>query len=167
MTEATAGHGVSASVAGLWPEWPCELAPCHGPLAGPSCSEPKLAAPGEEPGCEKGQVPSASDRDSRKCRQRSLGISTRLTWVNMLPLGSPISVTPAIAGLPLVPSVLPLRSFKIRSNAVSRTGDWLCLPALSEEVSQSRIVWTVSVDWSVLVQLQRVICTMPASSLCK
>lgn len=50
-------------------------------------SEPKLSVPGEEPRWQDWQVRAVSDRDSQKCRQGSLGVSTHLMLVNILPLG--------------------------------------------------------------------------------
>lgn len=52
-----------------------------------------------------------SDRDSAKCHQSSLGVSTHLMLVNIFPLGSLSSVILIIAEASSSPLVLLVQSF--------------------------------------------------------
>lgn len=86
-------------------------------------SEPELSVPGEEPRWQEWQVHAASDRDSQKCRQGSLGVRTHLMLVNILPSGSLNSVTPVTAEASSSPFVLTDQSFKFCSNVDGKSGD--------------------------------------------
>lgn len=52
-----------------------------------------------------------SDRDSQKCHQGSLGVSTHLRLVNIFPLGSLSSIMLIISEASSSPLVLPVQSF--------------------------------------------------------
>lgn len=86
-------------------------------------SEPKLSVPGEKPRWQEWQVHAASDGDSQKCCQGSLGVSTHIMLINILPSGSLSSIMPVIAEASSCPFVLPVKSFKFCSDAVSKSGD--------------------------------------------
>lgn len=109
-------------------------------------SEPKMPVPGEEPRWQEWQVDAMSDRDGEKCHQGFLRGSTHLMLVNILSLGRLSSVTPIIAAASSTPFVLSVQYFIFFSNTVIESSDLPRLPALFEEVPQSRMIWTVQVE---------------------